>query len=120
MMNKNAAEPILPLKPPLSFFGLATVLLLLAVFVSPELFIYLGPMRKSLLTENELIRNTTLAEVEVFRVVCFILFLLVVGLAITWKKFLRSKIVVQLDEYQEAEPTCQNLSHSLSNFSLLI
>jgi len=72
-MNKNAATPILPSKPPLSLLVLATVLLLLGVFVTPELLIYLGPMRKSLLAENELIRNTTLVQVEVFRVVCFML-----------------------------------------------
>ncbi len=119
-MNKNAATPILPSKPPLSFLVLATVLLLLGVFVTPELLIYLGPMKKSLLAENELIRNTTLVEVEIFRIVCFILSFLVIGVFSVWKRILRSKTVVQLNEYQEAEPTNQNRPHSLSNCSLFI
>ena len=120
MKNKNVVDPILSSKPPFSLLVFASLLLLAGVFISPELLIYLGPLRKSLTAGNELIRNTTLIEVETFRVACVILFVLVTCIVIMWKKLLQSKAVIQITKCVEVEPACQGTSNSVFNLSLLM
>lgn len=78
---------------------MAALLLGLGVLLTPGVLIALGPMRGSLTHSNELVRRTTLLEVNVIRALCFAGGAVLAVVALRWQAFRDSRFVTSVLEH---------------------
>ena len=92
-MREQSTSDVLPRRRPLSLWVLVVALAGLGVLLTPGVLIALGPMRGSLTHSNELVRRTTLLEVNVIRAMCFASAAVLLVVALRWEAFVRSRLV---------------------------
>jgi hypothetical protein len=96
-MLASAYRP--PTRASTSLWLLAAVLGLLAIFLSPETLIALGPMRMSLTADNELTRETALATVGLARGALALGAISIALLIASWQPVANSRWVAALCRY---------------------
>ena len=92
-MHQPAVHPQPPAKRPAILLVLAIGLLMLGTLLTPALLIKLGPMRGSLTHPDELVRRTTLIEVNALRAMCFAGFAVLMAVTVKWDAFRSSRFV---------------------------
>ena len=92
-MQQELAPNGIPQKRPLSLVVLPVLLVGLGVLLTPSVLISLGPMRASLTHSNDLVRRTTLLEVNFLRAACWATAALLLLVAVRWNTFHSSRLV---------------------------
>jgi hypothetical protein len=98
----------------------ALCLLFVGFIVSPELLIYLGPMRDNLTSDIELVRNTALTELMLYRVISLFLFALFLGIILMWNKIIQHRFIVHITKHSSIESPRRRTETSHFNASLLV
>ena len=102
----------------LVLFSISIFLVALASLMTPETFIDLGPLRRSLTSENDMVRSTALFEVALFRTGCAIAALLFLITAIYRKRLMSSRLLQKLSQHQPELSAVPDLG--VFNFSLKV
>ena len=118
-MHQPAVHPHLPPKRPAILLVLAIGLLLLGVLLTPAVLIKLGPMRGSLTHSNELVRRSTLLEVNALRAMCFAAFAVLMAVTVKWEAFRSSRFVGGILAHEE-NPAEAALQRRVVNASLWV
>lgn len=84
----------------LVLLGISIFLIALAVLMTPETFIELGPLRRSLTSENDVVRNTALLEVALFRAACGISAFFTLIIFIYQKRVTSSRLWYKLNQHE--------------------
>ncbi len=84
----------------LVLLGISIFLIALAVLMTPETFIELGPLRRSLTSENDVVRNTALLEVALFRAACGISAFFTLIIFIYQKRVTSSRLWYELNQHE--------------------
>lgn len=92
-MTQHPANGALPARRPLSLIVLAVLLLGAGIVLTPSVLIALGPMHGSLTHSNDLVRRTTLLEVNVVRAMCFAWSTVMFVVVLRWESFRNSRFV---------------------------
>ena len=98
-MSQHTDDETVPAGRPWSLLAMAGLLLGLGVLLTPSVLIALGPMRGSLTHSNELVRRTTLLEVNVIRAACFAGGAVLALVALRWRAFRESRFVTGVLEH---------------------
>lgn len=75
----------------------------LAGSVTPEVLIFLGPLRRSLTSPISSVRTIAHAEVVIFRVLCVIVSVSLIVAAIVWRRLLACSFVERINAHVPAE-----------------
>jgi hypothetical protein len=118
-MQQPAVHPHPPAKRPAILLVLAIGLLMLGVLLTPALLIKLGPMRGSLTHSNEMVRRSTLLEVNALRAMCFAGFAVLLAVTVKWEAFRSSRFVGGILAHQE-NPREAALQRRVVNTSLWV
>ena len=84
----------------LVLLGISIILIALATMMTPETFIDLGPLRRSLTSENDIVRNTALLEVALFRAGCGVTAFLTLIIAVFRKRLMSSQLWHKLSRHE--------------------
>ncbi len=84
----------------LVLLGISIFLIALAALMTPETFIDLGPLRRSLTSENDVVRNTALLEVALFRAACGISAFFTLIIFIYQKRVTSSRLWYKLNQHE--------------------
>jgi len=117
MKSKGVRQQLLPSRPPIILIVLAVLFLLIPILLHPKVLIFLGPLRRSLTHSNELVRKTTLFELNVLRLFSFVLFISFTALLVFWNKLVQSKFITSVMEYNPLEYEKQQ--HAIINYSFI-
>jgi len=117
MKSKEVRQQTSLSRPPIILIVLAVFFLLIPFFLHPKVLIYLGPLRRSLTHKNELVRHTTLFELNVLRAISFVLFFAITTVLVFWKKLIQSKFITSVMEYNPLKYEKQQ--HAIINFSFI-
>lgn len=90
--------------------GAGALIVALAWTLSPNTLIELGPLRRSLTSPNELVRETAYLEVRVLRLVLVAIGLSLCVLAFNWKKITKSKWWSNIASHTPELSTCFDLA----------
>ena len=102
----------------LILLGTGTLLLCIALFATPEFLIKLGPLRRSLTSDNEMVRNTAFLEVAFFRGLCGLAGFTALLIAVFRKRMMSSRLWRNLTKH---EPELSGVKDfGALNFSLLV
>ncbi len=93
----------LPARAPIALLILGLVCAGLTVFLSPALFIQLGPMRQSLLSEIDFVRQVAHLEIQIARVIFGLTAIVSVLSWVFWKRWRSSAFVSRLSRHQPSE-----------------
>lgn len=108
----------LPTRPPKVLIGLALLLGLIALVVSPSLLIALGPLRASLVSENELTKHTAELTILGFRALCLFMALILAIVLARWQSFIATPGMKTLAAHPVPRSEREYLS-TIKNRSLL-
>jgi hypothetical protein len=98
-MQQPPSHVALPEKRPVGLLILAIALIGLGILLTPSVLIALGPMRGSLTHSNDLVRRSTLLEVNVLRALCWSAALVLMIVALRWRAFRSSRLVAGVLEH---------------------
>jgi hypothetical protein len=102
----------------LVLIGVGILLLCAAVFLTPDTFISLGPLRRSLTSDNDLVRSTAFLEVAFFRGFCGLAALIVFIASVFRNRLKSNRLWIKVSQHQ---PTLTALKDfGTLNFSLKI
>ncbi len=79
---------------------MALACLFLSIFITPEILIWLGPMKRSLLSDIETVRKVALFEVKILKIICFIFAILLGFFGIFWRKINNLSIINRINNHQ--------------------
>lgn len=78
----------------------AMLFLFLGIFTTADRLIELGPLRQSLTSDIESVRDITYTTVFLFRICCCILAVLIMTVGIMWKKILRLPLIQRINAHE--------------------
>ena len=102
----------------LVLLSISMFLIALATLMTPETFIDLGPLRRSLTSENDMVRNTALFEVALFRAGCGIAAFFTLIITIFRKRLTSSRLWHKLSQHEPELSAVTDLG--VFNFSLKV
>ncbi|MCZ6836164.1 MAG: hypothetical protein O7G85_10355 [Planctomycetota bacterium] len=94
--------------------------LALGILVTPDRLIDLGPMRMSLTSDNDSVRQIAYIEVHAFRIALILFAITLTTMALTWKRIVCSTFVKSIDAHEALTDKCHQKNSSLFNASLWI
>jgi len=87
-------------KATLILLGTSIVFMVLAALMTPETFVDLGPLRRSLTSDNDMVRTTALFEVALFRAGCGIAAVFFLGIAVFRDRLMSSRLWRAVTQHQ--------------------
>lgn len=104
-------------RPTWALLVVAVASLLLAIFLSAELLMHVGPIRETLVSPKPLERWTARFEIEAFRIACLALSVMLLAIAVFWRSLMRCRLV-QRALAADIRVARDAAADGLTNFSL--
>ncbi len=116
----NDTQTGLTRKSPKALYVIALLCIILGVFITPEQLIALGPMRLSLTSEIESVREIAYLEVLLARIFLCGTGLLLTILGFTWQRLINSSLIQSINAHVPMGMARHNTASRLFNKSLFI
>ncbi len=84
-------------RPTKSLLGAIAFFVLLAILVTPENLIALGPLKQSLTSKYPSVRDVTYMEVKLLRLACLVFALFLGAISLGWKRLVNSSFVASIN-----------------------
>jgi hypothetical protein len=101
-MTESPAAPE-QARPTKTLLGAIVLFILLAILVTPENLIALGPLKQSLTSKYPSVRETTYLEVHLLRLASLLFAVFLAAVLLTWKRIVNSSVVSRINAHEPLE-----------------